>query len=194
MGKLLFVDLETTGVNHWENGIHQISGCVDIDGEVKEYFDFKVKPNPSCKIEDGALRVANVTRDQVDKYPDMREVYSGLMRIISKYIDRYNKNDKFFLVGYNNASFDNQFLRAFFTQNGDNYFGSYFWASCIDVMILATEHLKDKRHEMLDFKLKTVASYLDIEVDESKLHDATYDIHLTREIYYGLTKCQHHQK
>lgn len=29
-------------------------------------------------------------------------------------LDTYNSKDKFFLVGYNNAAFDNQFLRGFF--------------------------------------------------------------------------------
>ena len=31
--KLLFFDLETTGVKFWRNGIHQIGGIVDIDGQ-----------------------------------------------------------------------------------------------------------------------------------------------------------------
>ena len=31
MSKLLFFDLETTGVKFWRNGIHQIGGIVDID-------------------------------------------------------------------------------------------------------------------------------------------------------------------
>ena len=35
-------------------------------------------------------------------------------------------------------------------------------------------------------KLKTVAKYLGIEVDKSKLHDAWYDIEITRQIYAKL--------
>ena len=31
MTKKLFFDLETTGVMHWKNGIHQIAGCIEID-------------------------------------------------------------------------------------------------------------------------------------------------------------------
>lgn len=34
--KLFFYDLETTGVNPGRNGIHQISGMIVVDGEVKE--------------------------------------------------------------------------------------------------------------------------------------------------------------
>ena len=183
MTKLFFYDLETTGVKFWKNGIHQISGCIEIDGDVKEEFNFHVKPNPACVIEDEALDVSGVTLEQINAYPDMNVVYNQVKTMLSKYVNRYNKYDKFFLVGYNNAPFDNQFFRAFFVQNNDNYFGSYFWSSAIDVMVLAAIHLKSTRHTMEDFKLKTVANTLGVTVDESKLHDALYDIYLTRAIY-----------
>lgn len=183
MAKLFFYDLETTGVKFWKNGIHQISGCIEIDGDVKEEFNFHVKPNPACVIEDEALDVSGVTLEQINAYPDMNVVYNQVKTMLSKYVNRYNKYDKFFLVGYNNAPFDNQFFRAFFVQNNDNYFGSYFWSSAIDVMVLAANHLKSTRHTMEDFKLKTVANTLGVTVDESKLHDALYDIYLTRAIY-----------
>ena len=61
MAKLFFYDLETTGLKFWKNGIHQISGCIEIDGDVKEEFNFHVKPNPACVIEDEALYVSGVT-------------------------------------------------------------------------------------------------------------------------------------
>ena len=183
MAKLFFYDLETTGLKFWKNGIHQISGCIEIDGDVKEEFNFHVKPNPACVIEDEALDVSGVTLEQINAYPDMNVVYNQVKMMLSKYVNRYNKYDKFFLVGYNNAPFDNQFFRAFFVQNNDNYFGSYFWSSAIDVMVLAANHLKSTRHTMEDFKLKTVANTLGVTVDESKLHDALYDIYLTRAIY-----------
>lgn len=73
--KLLFFDLETTGTNPGRNGIHQISGQVVIDGIVKESFDFHVQPNPKAAIEDEALAVAGVTREQIAQYPAMGTVY-----------------------------------------------------------------------------------------------------------------------
>ena len=47
MSKLLFFDLETTGVKFWRNGIHQIGGIVDIDGQEAERFDIRLAPNPA---------------------------------------------------------------------------------------------------------------------------------------------------
>ena len=185
--KYLFFDIETTGVMHWKNGIHQISGLIEIDGELKEEFNFLVQPNKDAKIEPQALEVGNVTLEQIMAYEPMQNVYKKFIEMLSKYVDKFNKKDKFSLVGYNNASFDNQFLRAWFVQNGDNYFGSWFWSDTKDVMVLASEKLKHVRHTMLDFKLKTVAKELSIDVEESKLHDASYDIYLTKEIYKKCT-------
>lgn len=191
MSKLFFYDLETTGVKHWKNGIHQISGRIVIDGEIKEEFDIKTQPNPLCTIESDALEIAGVTIEDLESYIPFNEAYYKVIAIVSKYVDKYKKTDKFHLVGYNNSSFDNHFFRAFFVQNAKtpqeikfgNYFGSWFWSDSVDVMVLASNFLMKEREKMIDFKLKTVAQYLGIEVEEEKLHDALYDIHLTHEIY-----------
>lgn len=174
---------ETTGTLVNKHGIHQISGMIVIDGEVKETFDFKVQPNPKAEIVQEALDVAGVTKEQILSYPAMGYVYGQFTAILNKYVDKYNKQDKFFLAGYNNASFDNQFLRAWFLQNGDKYFGSYFWSNSIDVMVLATPYLASQRSQMENFKQGTVAKALGIEIDESRLHDALYDIQVCKSIY-----------
>lgn len=182
--KLLFFDLETTGTNPARHGIHQISGMIEIDGVEQERFDFKVRPNPKAEVLDEALAVGGVTREQIESYPPMEDVYRDFVGMLGRYVNKFNKTDKFFLVGYNNAAFDNQFLRGFFLQNGDSYFGSWFWSNSIDVMVLASQYLMGERHLMTNFKLSTVAAQLGVSVSEDKLHDALYDIYLTREAYH----------
>lgn len=186
--KLFFFDLETTGTNPGRHGIHQISGEIMVDGVTREQFDFKVRPNPQAQIEEDALNVGGVTKEQILAYPPMYDIYRKLINMLEKYVDKYNKKDKYFLVGFNNASFDNQFLRGFFLQNGDQYFGSWFWSNSFDVMVLATPYLAANRAEMENFKLATVAKALGIEVSEDNLHDASYDIALTKGIFQIVTK------
>lgn len=188
--KLVFFDLETTGTNPGKHGIHQISGQIVIDGVIKETFDFHVQPNPKALIEDEALKVGNVTREQILAYPPMQQVYQEFVSMLGKYVDKFNKKDKFFLVGYNNAAFDNQFLRGFFLQNGDVYFGSWFWANSIDVMVLASAYLATRRPDMETFKLSTVARTLGVDVQSESLHDAMYDIELTKAVFDIITKIE----
>lgn len=183
MSKLFFFDLETTGVKHWRNGIHQISGKVVINGETKESFNFKVQPYKDAVIEDEALKIAGVTREDLLTYEPMSKVYYKILEILGRYVNKFDKTDKFYLVGFNNASFDNNFFRAFFVQMHDNFFGSWFWSDSHDVMIMASIYLQKERAQMENFKLSTVAKQFGIEVNEDSLHDAMYDIELTEKIY-----------
>lgn len=181
--KRFYFDLETTGLYYFKNGIHQIAGYIEIDGVIEERFNFKVKPVTNAIIEASALEICSISEETIMGYPDMGVVYSELIQILKKYVDKYNKADKFHLVGFNNRKFDDPFLRAWFTQNHDKYFGSWFWSDSIDVLVLASDYLETKRGTMENFQLKTVAKELGIEVNDDQLHDGMYDIELTRKIH-----------
>lgn len=181
--KLFFYDLETTGTNPARHGIHQISGAIVIDGQTVETFDFKVQPNPKAQIEEEALAVGGVTREQILAYPPMGEVYNKIVAMLSKYVSKYDKTDKFHLVGYNNRGFDDNFFRGFFLQNGDKYFGSFFWADSIDVLVLASAFLMNVRPTLANFKLATVAEAMGIDTTAGKLHDASFDIDVTKQVF-----------
>ena len=187
MDKILFYDVETTGVRYWKNGIHQIAGAIQINGEIVERFNFNVQPYKDAVIEDEALAIAGVIREQIALYPPMHEVYRDLINILAKYADRYNKQDKFHLAGYNINAFDNQFFRAFFVQNGDQYFGSWFWPDSLDCYVLASQHFRKERASFENFQQRTVAKRLGIHVVEENLHDAQYDIDICIQIYQKLT-------
>lgn len=108
------MDVETSGVYFFKHSIHEISGIIDIDGVVKEDFKFNVRPHPKALIEDEALKIGNVTKEQILAYPEQSVVYEQLINILRKYVNKFNTKDKYFLIGYNNAHFDNPFFRAFF--------------------------------------------------------------------------------
>lgn len=48
---------------------------------------------------------------------------------------------------------------------------------------LATPYLADQRADMENFKQGTVAKTFGIAIDDSKLHDALYDIEVCKAIY-----------
>lgn len=182
-------DVETTGVKYYQNGIHQISGMIIEHGEIKAEFDYKVRPHEGAVIEQSALDVGGLTKEEIMSYPPMEEIFPEFFKLITKYVpDRFKKGnkDRLHLAGFNNASFDNAFLRAWMFRNGEKYFNAIFHNGSIDVFCMAAVHFAHKRHELEGFQLNDVCRYLGIEVEEDKLHDSLYDIHLTHECFKKL--------
>jgi DNA polymerase-3 subunit epsilon len=187
MNKKFFFDVETTGLDPKQNAIHQLAVILEIDGEVKEKIDWKIRPFRGAKIDEKALKVSGVDKEALSIYPSQKDVFAELLVLLASYVDPYDPKDKFHLVGYNNRYFDDRFLRAWFELNRNTYFGSWFWADSLDVMVLASQYLYWERSKMPNFKLGTVAQFLGIKVLESNLHDGLYDVEITREIYNKIT-------
>lgn len=183
----VFYDLETTGVEVKKHSIHQIAGIIEVNGEVVEEFNIKTRPHPKAIIDEGALHACKVSEEQIFGYQDMKDAHKEYKSIITKYVDPFDNKAKAFNVGFNNRYFDDVFLRAWFKQNGDEFIGSLFWTDTLDVLVLACQYLIDRRAGMPSFKLHRVAKELGIEVRDEDLHDALYDVRLTRQIYRIVT-------
>lgn len=179
-----FYDLETCGLNYKQNAIIQLGAKIEVDDKVVEEVNLLIQPHPKAVIEPEALEVNGRTLEEIKKFPFTYETgYKELLRILSKYVGRFKRDEKMYLVGFNNKSFDDFFFRKLFELNKDAFFNSWFWSESIDVMTVAGEYLIGRRPYMTNFKLKTVAREMGIEIDESRLHEAGYDIELTRLIY-----------
>ncbi len=183
--KLICLDVETTGVACPASGLIQLAGVIEMDGEVRDSFDFHIRPFLGDEVSDEALVVNGITREELETYEEPQRIFTQFINILTRYIDRYDKSDKFYLVAYN-ARFDVEQLRAWFEKNGDQYFGSWFWHPAIDVMNMAALALAPNRPELANFKLPTVARFLGIEFDENLGHDAVYDVQVTRQLFHLL--------
>ena len=183
----IFFDVETTGLNVKKHSIHQVAGLIEVDGKVVEKFDIKTRPHPKAELDPTALNICKKTGAELLAYQDMKTAHKELTTLLGNRINKFDRKDKAFLIGYNISYFDCTFLRAWFEQNNDNYYDSWFWKSEIDVMSLAAQYLILRRPDMPSFKLKRVAKELGLEVEEDSLHDAFYDVKLTRQIYRIVT-------
>lgn len=183
MVKKLYYDLETTGLDHTKCAIHQFSGVLEVGGEVVETMDIRMRPFTNAMVSNKALEVCGVSVEQLRGYPTMEDGYRKILTILDKYVDKYNRNDKIFLVGYNNSKFDDLFFNNLFLRMGNKFFYSYFWGESLDVRVLAANKLKHRRNTLPNFKLGTVADVFGVVVEDDKLHDALYDVELTMEVY-----------
>lgn len=186
MIKHCFIDLETTGLDPVKHGVIQIAGIIVVDREEKDRFDFTVRPHEMKIVESDALKVNKRTQDEIAGFRSPENVHVNLCDAFTWYVDQYECTDKMFFLGYN-VRFDYDFLWQWFKDCGDKYFGSWFWNPPIDVMQAAIIYLQDRRAQMENFKLATVARELGIEVKEEELHDAMTDIELTKQIWDKVT-------
>ena len=125
-----------------------------------------------------------MTVEKLKTFPLPQELYKNLISILDKYIDKYNKEDKFYLAGHN-VQFDMDFLKLFFKKMGNEYFGSYFWYKTVDLMALATILHTAGLINLTSWKLDEIAKYLGISTNEN-LHDASVDVDLTRKCFCKL--------
>lgn len=183
----VFYDLETTGVEVKKHSIHQIAGLIEINDEVVEKFNIFSRPHPKALIEEGVLKACNKTKEELLSYPDMKDAHKEFKAILGKYIDPFDTKQKAWNVGFNNRYFGDVFLRAWFKQNGDEFIGSLFWTDTLDTLVLASQYLIHRRPTMPSFQQHRVARELGIIVEENRLHDASYDVELTRGIYRIVT-------
>jgi DNA polymerase-3 subunit epsilon len=187
--KKFFYDVETTGINWRRCSIHQLSAWIEIDGVVVEKLNLLIKPHPKAEIEQTALDICKVTEEQIQAYSSMEGQFQVLLATLKRYVDPYSKGDKFFMVGFKNASFDDDFLKKYFELMNSKFF-FYFYANSIDVSCLAAQYLINIRSSMPSFKLHRVAKTVGIHVDEERLHDADYDVYLTREVYNTVSRIE----
>lgn len=122
-----------------------------------------------------------------EKFDFKTNIYINFLNLLDKHINKFDKNDKAYFLAYN-AKFDNDFIRKLFLDNNNKFIGSYFYNPVIDVLQMTSYKFMLKKKFPENFKLITVAKFLQIKVDENKLHNAAYDIFITNEIYKKLIK------
>lgn len=182
--KKCFIDTETTGTDRKLHELFQISGAItDNQDKILERFDFRFRPLSVEHAEAGALEKTGMTVEKLQALPmSATQAYEELLALFGRHCNKFDKADKMQMIAYN-STFDSDFIREFFTKNGDNYFGSWFWSPAICVMQAAAMFLIDVRGALPNFRLETLCQSAGFAWDESKAHDASYDIDMTMKLY-----------
>ncbi|MCJ8341669.1 MAG: 3'-5' exonuclease [Cetobacterium sp.] len=180
--KILWIDTETTGLSSNAAPI-QISGIVTIDDEVKEEFNIFLKPFTGATIEDEALSVHGLTMEEINRFQESSDGYNQLIEIFNKYINKYDREDKFIVAGYN-VDFDLKQLRKLAEVHKDRYINSYLSYSKIDpLQLIVPLQVLNKLPRLENNKLETWCKYFNIQL---KAHDSLEDIRATRTLFYKM--------
>lgn len=185
MNKKIYIDIETTGLDPKKCAITQLSAIVEIDGEIISYFNEFIKPFDGASITNEALLTTGQTMDDLNKFQHPAEGYRKFIDFLDHYIDKYDKEDKFTVVGYN-VKFDMDFIEEMFVRNNNKYAYSYFNGMKMDVFAILP-FLKEMGvvPKLKNNKLSSWCEHFGIEL---KAHDSMEDIKATRELFYKLKK------
>ncbi|MGB6129462.1 MAG: 3'-5' exonuclease [Psychrilyobacter sp.] len=178
--KILWYDTETTGLTE-NSAMFQISGVIEIDGEEKEEFDIFCKPHEGADISEQALEVTGMSREELESFQSPKKAYEELVEIFSKYIDKFNKDDKFIIAGQN-VKFDIDVLNRFFRRNNDNYLGSFLnYKQVFDTLsIYMALEIADVVPKLENHKLETICKIMGVKL--SNAHNSLADVKATKEV------------
>jgi DNA polymerase-3 subunit epsilon len=166
MQKTFWFDCETTGLDPKKNSIIQIGGAIEINGSIVETVEYFMRPDPKSIIDARALDVNGKTEKEIMDYPPSIEAICALKDTLSKYVDKYDPEDKFIPAGYN-VNFDTGFLREAFLRCGDKYYGSWFFNCPLDVWTLISFAVLYNNLRLPNFKLTTICDFYDIPIPEA---------------------------
>lgn len=184
--KLLYLDTETTGLDHRIHGIIQIAAIMEIDGEVVDSIDIKCNIHPDFLIDPESMNIHGITNEEIESRIDSQTAYTMFVSWLDRHISPYDKTDKAYPVGFN-INFDLNFLVEWFKVHGSKYgLGTYINWKRIDPLEIL--YIMDMRGKIAlpNYKLKTVADHFAIDLTEE--HDALADVLATRDILKKLLK------
>ena len=182
--KVFWFDGETTGTDAKVNGLIQLAGLMEINGEVVDEINLKIKPFKGQLVSAEACEVHGIAIADLrtDEYLNPDKAYVELTRWFCKHIDKWSKLDKAY-VGGQNVGFDVDFLNAFYKNNHDKYLGSFINWRRLDSLILAHVAAYLGFLVVPDFKLATLCEYFKIPL---VAHDALSDVKAARRLFYEL--------
>ena len=212
MKKILWCDVETTGLDSNKHGIIQLALLMDIDNKIVDSLLLNIQPFDEDmtgfvlneqELNFGSIKENTAAMDEAKlpvgnlKYADLlinmspKDAYNKLTAFLNKYINRYEKvsitaDKKAWFGGYN-AQFDLNFMKQFFLKNGDKWLASYIRWRLLDPMYLLynQDYLVEEDKRLPSMKLGEVCIHYEI---DHIPHDPMSDIKATRKLWYMLMR------
>lgn len=177
--KILYFDVETTGTDPSVDFITQLSGLIEVDGELVEEFNFFLRPPKGTAVSKDALRVTGKTIEDLRSYPDAEVGFNQFRDLLNKYVLYGNWSDKFYPAAYN-GNFDLQFVDQMFKrQFSIDEWGKYQNWQLLDPLPIFRALSYFGSIKTYGHKLSTMCDHFGISIEA---HDALSDVRATRDL------------
>jgi len=190
--RLVFVDLETAGLEPWRPIIQIAAIAVDSNLRELEWFEAKLRfenkfANPK------SLRKASYSpkrwREEAQPAGAVMEQYTDLLRRHAT-VDQISSKRRVFQVAQlvaHNGAFDGAFLSAWYDR-----FGEFLPASprvfCTLQRAIWLFHEDKSLTPPTDFKLLTLCQYFGVPLKASDAHEALNDVRATVDLYRAISE------
>ena len=67
MSKILWFDVETTGLSAYKNDIIQLAVIITVDGKVVETHDLRCQPFDKMAIDSRAMKIHGITEKEIER-------------------------------------------------------------------------------------------------------------------------------
>lgn len=178
---LLFLDLETTGLDPEKHEVIELAGMLVVNNIVKEEFSLFFKPTNFDIIEQDALRTTGYTVEKLMALNDNPVV--SLMGI-DALLKKYGGNEIWTLAGQK-TTFDRSFFNKFWARYQPanvRLFRNVFSFMNVDLINIATTFHLSGVYTFENFKLDTILKTLGMEFDGNH-HSAIDDVKNTYKAY-----------
>jgi DNA polymerase III subunit epsilon len=195
VGKIFWVDCETTGLDSVNHAIIQIAGLIEINERVEETvnlfmrpllgnekFHYKENPGIDDEINNEALKVNGRSREEIFDFQHPRVAFESLFSTLDRYINKDDPHSRF-ICGGKNVGFDMGFMWEGFSKTGFDNFSDYFLDVSRELECLIADMIAEKNLKLENYSLSTVCEYYNVEINN---HEAMSDIIATRELFYIL--------
>lgn len=190
--RLVFFDLETTGLDPQRDTIIQIA-AIAVDQSLSELEHFEVKIR--FDVESASPTALQLNSFEPGIWEEQAVTELEATRLFSAFLKRHatirreGKRGKPFyvaqLVGHNATTFDGPFIRAFYKRL-EKFFPGSLNVLCTlfraQWYFLENAFLKAPKN----YKLQTLCSYFGIEHSDEQAHDALADVRATVALYQAL--------
>lgn len=185
MSNILFMDVETTGLNPEIDSVIQIAAQYYKGEERISQFETKLKPYKN-NLSLGALMTNKVSPNDLNLAQDSKTACNDFIEYLQSIPDFtfYNK----IVPAAHNAAFDISFLKSFLKAHNVVGWDDFFSYRVVDTAAIARFLVDVNLLDTKSVSLGILAKSLKIEVDETKQHEALYDTELCAKVYFAMKK------
>lgn len=184
---ILFIDVETTGLDANKHTMIELAARLDSDGKTIDKFHAKFFNSKNVHIDLGALKVNKVAlKELMVAKPEIEEI----ARLVDWLLELTTKVKGQIYVSGQNVQFDVNFLKNTLAKYNVEGLDQIIGYKYIDTFSLAMGLINAGKliTENNKLNLENIAKSLNIDLTNKQLHTAEADVDIAAEVFYGLVK------